>query len=215
VMALAAVTGLKAEARLLERRGIAAVATGGRDRRTESVCERLLAGGASALLSFGIAGALAPGLAPGTLLLPRVVRDENGSSIAADADWRVRIKAALVSAVDERDVLGRPVIAATAAEKVALFRATGAVAVDLESHIVAAAARRAGRPFLVVRAVADPAHDTLPHAATVGLDEEGRALLAPVLRSLLAHPMQVAALVRLARDTRAALRALARAADAL
>ncbi|MGH7091136.1 MAG: purine phosphorylase, partial [Stellaceae bacterium] len=63
--------------------------------------------------------------------------------------------------------------------------------------------------------VADPAELSLPPAALVGIAADGRAALGPVLRSLVAHPGQLPALLRLARHTRLAFRSLARAADAL
>ncbi len=68
---------------------------------------------------------------------------------------------------------------------------------------------------MVLRAVADPAGFALPPAAAIGLDEAGRIALLPVLGSILRHPGQVPALLRLARHTRAALAALERAAAAL
>jgi adenosylhomocysteine nucleosidase len=217
-MALAAVTGLAAEARILRRLGLAAVATSGDPARIEAACARLLAEGAACLLSFGIAGALAPALAPGALIVPRRVVTEAGARFAADPaarDALCRKLAALGLAPIGADLLGRAAIAMTAAEKSALHRRTGAVAVDLESHVAAAAAARAGRPFLVLRAIADPAAFAVPQAAARGLDAEGRAAVLPVLRALLDRPGEIAALVRLAAHTRAALATLARAAPAL
>ncbi|HUZ75123.1 MAG TPA: hopanoid-associated phosphorylase [Stellaceae bacterium] len=215
-MALAAVTGLAAEARILQRRGIEAVATGGDPERTAAAVERILATAAS-LMSFGIAGALAPGLAPGTLLLPRRVVSE-GTAITVDEAWRGRVDEAL-RALGLRpvadDILGATAIIAAPEEKARLHRRTGAVAVDLESHIAAVAAQRLSRPFMVLRAVADPAGFALPPAAAVGLDAAGRAALLPVLGSILRDPAQVPALLRLARHTRRALAALTQAAAAL
>jgi hopanoid-associated phosphorylase len=217
-MRLGAVTGLAAEARILHRRGLAAIATAGDAARTHAACARLLADGADALLSFGIAGALDPALVPGTLLLPRRVVGEGGEIFAADPAWHDRLRHALAArglAPDEGDLLGRATIAMTVGEKATLRARACAVAVDLESAAAAAAARAAGRPFLVLRAVADPAGFALPHAAAIGLDDSGRAALAPVLASLLRRPGQVPSLLRLALHTRAALKSLARAAASL
>jgi adenosylhomocysteine nucleosidase len=211
-MTIAAVTGLAAEARIAERNGILARATGGDARRTAEACADFLAAGA-ALVSFGIAGALAPGLAPGTLLVPRRVVSD-AAVIAVDDAWQRRLAQALGRA-NEDDLFGAAAMIAMPAAKAALHRRTGAVAVDLESHIVAAAARRANKPFVVVRAVADSAAFALPPAVAVGLDAAGRAALGPVLRAVLRQPGQVPALACLAWHTRAALGALARAAAVL
>ena len=95
-------------------------------------------------------------------------------------------------------------VLATAAEKAALRRATGADAVDLES----AAAARAGIPFAALRAICDPAARDLPHAALVALDARGRIGALHVLAAVLARPAELPALLRLAGDAARARRAL-------
>ena len=213
-MALAALVGLAAEARILRRRGIRAEACGADASRASAIAARLRAAGADAILSFGIAGALAPDAASGTILLPRRVVGEAGEVFAADAALRNGIARALAASglsFDERDLLGRDKVTASVEEKAALFRRTGAAAVDLESH---AAARSGGR-FIVLRVVADPADFALPAAALVGLDRDGHATPLPVLGALLGAPAQLPDLVRLALLTRRALRILSRTASAL
>jgi adenosylhomocysteine nucleosidase len=207
-MAFAAVTGLAAEARIIRRLGLRTVATGGRALRTEAAVARLVAEGATGLLSFGICGGLDPALAPGTLILPRAVQSETGERYLADAASHRVCASALGDTFVTEDMLGAAGIADTVARKAALFRRTAAVAIDNESHLVAAAATAARLPFFVLRAVADPAARALPPAALVGLDDDGRPALLAVLRSLLTQPSQLPALLAIARDTRHALRAL-------
>jgi len=217
-MALAAVTGLEAEARIVRGVGIAAAASGADTARAAAIAERMVASGATALLSFGIAGALAPGLASGTVLLPRRILDEGGGAYTVDRAWHARVRAALVARgipAIEDDLLGAALLVTVREAKAELHRHTGTVAVDLESAAAAAVAARFGRPFLVVRAVADPADFDLPPAAIVGIDAGGRTAIFPVLRSILQRPRQITDLVRLAQHTRRALAALARAAPAL
>jgi adenosylhomocysteine nucleosidase len=206
-----AVTGLAAEARILERRSIPAIATSGDETAIWAATARLIAAGVDGLLSFGVAGALAPGLAPGTLLLPARILDETRRAWPTDA----HLFSSRTTVLQTGDLLGCAAPVATVEEKAALHRRTGAVAVDLESHVVAAAALRANLPFLVLRAVADPADADLPPAALVGLDAAGRTALRPVLASLARDPGQLWRLVALARDTRRALLALERASAAL
>lgn len=210
-MQLAAITGLEAEARIARRAGLKAKASGGIATRTLAVAKACLEDGADALLSFGIAGALAPHLAPGTLLLPHAVIAEDGARYRVDEAWRARVASVLAAAgarAEEGDILGASEPAASPLRKAALFAETGAVAVDLESHLVARVAAAAKRPFLVLRAVADPASRALPPAAVNGLDEQGVPALGPVLASVLRQPKQIPALLRLAGDTRQALFAL-------
>ncbi|HEV8026241.1 MAG TPA: nucleoside phosphorylase [Stellaceae bacterium] len=211
-MAFAAVTGLAAEARIARRLGLRAVATGGRAERTADAAARLIAEGATGLLSFGICGGLDPALASGTLILPRAVQSETGERYLADAAAHRLCADALGGTLVTEDMLGAGSIVDTVARKAALFRRMAAVAIDNESHLVAAAATAAGIPFLVLRAVADPATRALPPAALIGLDDEGRPALLPVLRSLLVQPGQLGALLAIARDTSHALHALRRVA---
>jgi adenosylhomocysteine nucleosidase len=169
-------------------------------------------------LSFGIAGGLAPGLMPGTLLLPRRVQGEDGMVFPVDEAWHARVSAALLTmglTPVEADLVGASRAVADAAAKAALHRQSGAVAVDLESAILAAAARRVGRPFLVLRAIADPAGQNLPPAAAIALDEAGHPDWGGVLVSLLREPGQIPALLQVAGATRRALTALRRAREVL
>lgn len=210
-MPAAAVTGLVAEARIARRGGLVAVAVGGDAARAAAAARRLLAEGVAGLVSFGIAGGLDSALAPGTLLLPQTVLDDGGERWPVDAPWRARLAAALAAsgvAVGEGDLAGASSAVAAVTQKTALHRRTGAVAVDLESHAVARAAAEAKRPFVALRAVGDPAERSLPPAALVGLDAEGRPALGPVLAAIARDPRQIPALLRVARDTRAALAAL-------
>jgi hopanoid-associated phosphorylase len=180
-----------------------------------AVIDRLIADGVSGLVSFGICGGLDPMLASGTLVLPHAVRGESGARYTVDRDWRGVVEASLPSdriAVHSGDILGVEQIVDTPARKAVLYRETGAVAVDLESHLVAHAARKAGIPFLVIRAVADPAERSLPSAALVGLNPDGRTAVGPVLMSLARNPAQLPALLQVALDTRRALSTLRRAA---
>jgi hopanoid-associated phosphorylase len=210
-MKVGAVTGLVAEAKVAQRGGFIARPSGGIAAQTTAIAETLLRDGAEALISFGIAGALAPSLTPGTLLVPRAVIDDRGARYAVDSEWRIEITETLRRAglsIEARDLLGASEAAASPARKAELHRITGAVAVDLESHLVAAVAARAGKPFLVLRAVSDSAAQFLPDAAVHGLASNGKPALGRVLLSVARDPRQIPALIRLAGDTRRALDAL-------
>ncbi len=214
-MAIIAVTGLRAEARIAQRAGLSVVCAGGTPAHTAAALGQAIAGQAigggraGLLLSFGIAGGLAPGLAPGTLVLAGAVIAADGTRHPVDESARLRL-AGRLGAVSG-DLLGGEAIVAGSAEKAALHARTGAVAVDLESAVVALAAAQAGLPYLVLRAIADPASRDLPTAARIRLKPDGAPDLGRIMASLLIEPGQIFALVRLASDTRRALRALARA----
>jgi len=216
-MTVGAVTGLAAEAEVAAELGLAVAVGAGTPAGTDAAIAELLRKPVVGLLSFGIAGGLAPGLTPGTLILPAAVRCSDGSAHWVDVAWHARLTrvahAAGLSLV-VGGMLGTDRIAATVAEKAALNASTHAVAVDIESHRVAAAAARAQIPFVILRAIADPAERNLPPAALVPLTDEGQPSVR-VLMSILSRPYQVPALIRLAQETRIALRALRRGGAAL
>jgi adenosylhomocysteine nucleosidase len=197
---LAFIVGLHAEARLLRplRRP---VFVGGGDAAGAAIAvARAQAAGARALVSFGLAGGLDPGLAPGSLIVPRVVAGNAGRQSAAEA-----IGLALGGFTCDTVWAGASIVA-SAIDKAALFAASGAAAVDLESGSVAAA----GLPFGVLRAVCDPAGRDLPPAALAALDRAGMIGIGRMAASLARHPGQIGALTALARDAGRAQRELAR-----
>lgn len=100
----------------------------------------------------------------------------------------------------------------TSAAKSALRSRTGALAVDMESHRVAASARRARLPVAALRAVSDAAGRRLPALVAHALDAAGRPRRAAVLAGIIRRPWDLPALIAARRDSRAALAALAAAA---
>ncbi|WP_448207070.1 phosphorylase family protein [Azospirillum sp. sgz302134] len=200
---------MTAEARIARRTGLT-VACAGAD--PTGAAEALLDAGASGVISFGIAGGLAPEIRPGTLVIATGVVGD-GTAYMASSAWRERLlqviptaRAGVIASV------ARPVV--TVAEKGALHARTGALAVDMESLAVARVCRERGVPFAVLRAVADPAHRALPPAALAGLDGGGRMAPGAVLSQLRDDPRQVVGLVRLGWDLTWALAALRAAARA-
>ncbi|MBV8169143.1 MAG: hypothetical protein JO021_20280 [Alphaproteobacteria bacterium] len=202
------VTGLRAEATIARRCSRLVVSTGGFAAEAETKAADLVDRGATALVSFGIAGGLAPELTPGALVVATGVIVRN-ATIATDTAWAERLCAGLPGAI-AGPVLGGDRVIGRAAQKADLHRRTGALAVDLESGGVARVAAGAGIPLAVVRTIADPALRDLPAAALVGLDRRGNIDVGAVLGSLFREPRQLSQLFVVARDTRLALTALSR-----
>ena len=207
------VAGLAAEARVAAGPGVVTVAGGGDAARLALLIRTALARGARAVVSFGIAGGLEPGLAPGAVLIARAVHDGD-VRMAADAAWVDRL-AALLPGARLADLAGVNAAVAGSGEKAELRRRTGAAAVDMESHVAARLAVRHGIPFAALRVVADPAERSLPPAALVGMRPDGSTDLGAVLRSLGGRPRQLPALIRTGLDARAAFAALAASRHAL
>lgn len=205
------VTGMAVEAACIDaasttlRRAARIHVTGGVAGSAAEGARRHVAAGVRALVSFGVAGGLDPSLAPGDLVTATFVWRVEGAPIGAAAlESEIRIVAGGIAGVD------RPI--ASVAEKAALRAESGAIAVDMESHAVAAVAAAAGLPVFVLRVIVDPAARTVPRAALAGLGPDGRRRPLAVLARLLANPVEIPAVIQLARDNGAALRGLARAA---
>jgi adenosylhomocysteine nucleosidase len=198
------VVGLRAEMALLRGAPFLGGVGGGTPRGAADVAMRLIEEGARALVSFGLAGGLNPGLAPGALLVPERVVEGDNTYLCNPA------LVAWLGGATIGTMLGGARIAVTAAEKAALFTASGADAIDLESGAVARVARAQGLPFAVLRAVADPAGRTLPPAALIALNQSGQIGFLRVLASVLRNPRQIPPLLALAKDAAAARRSLAR-----
>jgi len=183
-----------------------AEAGGGLPAGAEAAAERLVARGAAALVSFGLAGGLDPALAPGALVIPAQVI-EHGRAYAAGPALAARFGGLM-----PLRALAADAALATPEAKRAARAATGAAIVDLESGAVARVAARHNLPFLVLRAVCDPADRALPPLALAALDAQGRIAPARVLAALLRNPGQIVALLALARDASRARATLARIA---
>jgi adenosylhomocysteine nucleosidase len=205
VSSIAVIAGMRAEAALLPA-GLAFVCTGGRSEQAYQEAKRLLAEGAAGLASFGIAGGIDPVLESGALVIATNVVTGDGL-IASDERWRLRLAAALPDAM-AGVVAGTTVPVAFPVEKAALFRSWHALSVDLESGGVARACAEVGKPFVVLRAVADPARRIIPRSALAGLTERGRMNPLAVARGLTKRPSDLRGLMQLGLETRRALRAL-------
>jgi adenosylhomocysteine nucleosidase len=212
-----------AEARSLLKRSIAngeliylpdrvMLAVSGMGPRRAGVASRtLLEKGATALLSWGNAGALTSKLSPGSLILPNTVIASDQALYHVDAAWHNRLCSRLEGHVDfhTEPMVESTMVVCTPAEKAILFRETGAIGVDMESAAVATVAQEEGIPFMVVRAVADAMDITIPKSTLNAFDEFGQLNLLKLIQGFVQHPTELFALVRIARNHRAAQRTLA------
>jgi hopanoid-associated phosphorylase len=210
-----AVTGLAFEARIVAGPRVTVVCGGGQIPFRRSL-EAAIRKGCHGVLSFGIAGGLAPHLKPGACVVARNIIAENGR-YATDSEW----SQSLIEAVKGRafrfaprqhvsygDIAGTDVAIACTHAKRRLHEKTGAVAIDMESHVAARIAVEHRIPFAAFRVITDPSHRALPPAALVATSADGRVDFRAIMRSLIQQPEQVPTLLRLALDSWAARQAL-------
>ena len=212
-MRLGIVTGFEAEARILSSLSPHVACAGGKADRAQMLAAQFIDQGCDAVLSCGIAGGLAPELPPGSVILGRKIRSAQG--LLACSDVLCDQLAARLPGISQGVVAASDGIIDSPVMKRSLYRSYGALCVDMESWGVACAALDRSTPFAVLRVVADPAGRTLPPAALVGMDDQGKVRPMRVVASLLRRPAQLPALIRVALDTQIALSALNKAVRSL
>ena len=210
-----AVTGLAFEARIVAGPGVTVVCGGGQIQFRRSL-EAAIRKGCHGVLSFGIAGGLAPHLKPGACVVARNIIAEN-ARYASDIGWsrslietmeRRASRFAALRDVSFGDIVGSDVLVACTHEKRRLHEKTGAVAIDMESHVAARIAVEHRVPFAAFRVITDPSNRALPPAALVATSIDGGVDFQAIVGSLIRHPKQVPTLLRLALDSWAARRSL-------
>jgi adenosylhomocysteine nucleosidase len=225
---LGIVTGLQFEATIAEDAIRSATEPPGDDRvtatchgpgqaRALSAAEALINIGASALLSFGVAGGCNPDLPPGTVVIATGIRDLStvgaGDILYTNRGWQHRLKSLLLGNVllEEGTIasVAEPVHGADAKRR--LYEDGGAAAVDMESAAAARAAMEAGIPFMALRVIVDAAGTSLPPAAMAGMTPDGATQIGPVLRALLRRPQDIPGLIGIGIADSRARKAMKRA----
>lgn len=211
--AVLVVVGLATEARTVAGPGMRVVAGGG----SRSGLEHQLAGidprDLRAVLSFGLAGALHPGLRVGDLLSPDSVVSVNGDPIRVNEALAAALGRAVAAdgiAARNGGLAGSDVPLLTTDAKAELRGRVSAVAVDMESHIAGRYAEEHDVPFAAVRVISDPADRSLPEVAGRAMRPDGSVDLRAVLSGLARDPRQLPSLIRTARDAAVAFRQLRR-----
>jgi len=207
---LIAVVGLGFEARIAAGPGIRVIARRNGEDLAVSL-SRAFRDGGRGVVSFGVAGGLSPDLEPGTCVIGSAIVSDSGplSSISTDDEWSQNLLQAMPGAVrgtlyGSSGPISHPRI------KAALHKKTGALAVDMESHIVGSLAAAHGLPMAAIRVVTDPAARALPPSVVTALRPNGNVDYAALIWSLIKRPCDLPALARLALDAQAARATLVR-----
>ena len=207
-MKVVAVVGLAKEARIAKRFGLVPVIGAGSSKLLKRRLRTLVGPDVCGIVSLGLAGGLAPIPQVGDILIGSHVVTER-EHYACDPGWSRVLRTKLPEA-HSVVIAGVEEPALHMGAKKELFRATGAHAVDMESHVTARFALERGLPFVVLRVVSDDCHRTLPPAAVERLSLKGNPRLFAILRSLLREPGQFGELMRTAREAGTAFKSLLR-----
>jgi adenosylhomocysteine nucleosidase len=204
------VTGLVQEARIAAGPGMTVICSSSDPQQLRALLTVFDPTTIKGVISFGVAGGLDPTLKSGDVVVATEV-------LAGDARWLagLTLNEDLIESMGlggRRVVRGRLAgaeeVVAARHVKAALHSETGAAAVDMESHIAADYAARAGLPFAALRVVSDPAHRALPPLAMAAIKPNGDIDLGKILRGVVRNPLTLRDLVSTGIDFSRALKSL-------
>jgi adenosylhomocysteine nucleosidase len=204
------VTGLVQEARIAAGPGMTVICSSSDPQQLRALLTVFDPATIRGVISFGVAGGLDPSLKSGDVVVATEV-------LAGDTRWLagLPLNEEMIASValGRRRVVrgglaGVEQMVAAQALKAALRSATGAAAVDMESHIAAAYAAKAGLPFAALRVISDPASRALPALAMSALKPNGDIDLRKILRGVARNPTTLRALVSTGIDFNRALKSL-------
>jgi adenosylhomocysteine nucleosidase len=204
------VTGLAQEARIAAGPGMTVICSSSDPQQLRALLTVFDPTTIRGVISFGVAGGLDPSLKSGDVVVATEV-------LAGDARWLagLTLNEELIASfapgrrrIVRGGLAGVEQVIAASSVKAALRSETGAVAVDMESHIAAAYATEVGLPFAALRVISDPASRALPPLAMAAIKPNGDIDVRKVLRGVARNPSALRALVSTGIDFNRALRSL-------
>jgi len=202
-----AVVGMAFEARIAAGPGVHVICRDSEKAIADSL-DIALKRGCRSIISFGIAGGLAPHLRPGDWIIASSVIDAQHVR-PTDKAWTEKLLG-MIPGAGHAPIVGVDTAVTNPRDKRHMHVTTGAATVDIESHLVARLASAHGLNFAAVRVVVDPAHRAVPEAAMAGMRPGGGTSATAVIRELIARPSQLFGLFRVAVDAYTAHSALRR-----
>ncbi len=184
--------------------------SGSGPKNAKSAAQNLLAQGATQLISWGCAGALAPHLKAGDLVIPAWVLTKDNKQLATHRLWSQQVIKLLDNCMtyDQACLLESDTVISLAQDKSKQYQLTEAIAVDMESGAVAQAANQAQIPFIAIRSIVDPAELNLPEAINYAMTDSGIVSTSKLMRYLCSHPGELPRLIKLGLHFNAANKTL-------
>jgi adenosylhomocysteine nucleosidase len=157
-------------------------------------------------IASGFAGALKPEHAIGSILVAEAVQ-QIGKARTVQSSRNLVLEAQRDGAFRAKMFLTSESVVRTAEEKAKL--APFADAVDMESFSILSCAHDHALAVVAIRVISDTTKRDMPIFLDAVVDEMGRVKIGGLVRKIVSHPIQLPALIRLGRDSRAAAQALA------
>jgi adenosylhomocysteine nucleosidase len=171
----------------------------GRDRAAREAARLLEDVKPALVICAGYGGALVP-----TMRLGEIVLDARGSNLARSFNAR------------PGNIFSAANVAESVEEKRSLGQQTGALAVDMETAVVAEIFEHAGIPVIGIRAISDRMEDAVPVPMEYWFDlDRQRPRVLALLGFLARHPMRIAPFARFVRGLAPARASLAKTLTAM
>ncbi|BCG62606.1 MAG: adenosylhomocysteine nucleosidase [Methyloprofundus sp.] len=167
---------------------------------------KLVAQGAQQLISWGCAGALAPYLKAGDLIIPSAILSQGNTSLTTHKHWREQLTNMLGQSLKcyNGQILESDTVISLAQDKTHQFQCSNALAVDMESAAIARIAAQTELPFIAIRSIVDSAQFDLPKAISYALNDDGIVAIPKLIKYLCLHPSELVALIQLGLHFKAA-----------
>lgn len=180
--------------------------------RAGAAASEMIKAGMDILVSWGTAGAVAPDLDPGDLLVPESIVAFDGRVYRTAKHWRTALINKLVDCpcniylgqlADSMRVL------TTAEDKTSTATTfKTAMAVDMESAAIAEVANKHEKPCIVIRVISDTRGMIIPDIALRISDSYGRVKIGNLFLQLITNPLQIPRLITLAKGYARAARTM-------
>ena len=166
---------------------------------------------ATAIISVGLCGGLAPSIKVGDIVLASTVETPDDEQFFADTGWTLRLHQCTGARGARWWSSGAFNTANDKAQRDAMFAKTQCLVIDDETYAVAQFAHERKIALAAMRSVSDAETDNLPPAIVNAVNADGTDNLMAVIRSVAADPLQIPALVKTAVEYKHSLDALERA----
>jgi hopanoid-associated phosphorylase len=205
------VTGLPQEARIAAGPGMSVICSSSDPAQLRAKLAAFNPASIRGIVSFGVAGGLDPTLRSGDIVVASEVvtaATRWSAALTLSADLMTSLQSGRQLNVTHGVLYGAEEVVLHQRDKAALRMRSGAVAVDMESHIAAGYAAAMGLPFAALRVISDPASRALPAIALNALKPNGDIDAWKVLRGIARKPSVIPDLMRTARDFNRAIASL-------
>ena len=169
--------------------------------------------GCRGIVSYGVSGGLWPDLRSGDIVVGSEIIGLNGNALTDDV-WSAWLLSAIPTAI-YGPIAGIDLPVSARASRGELRLRSGALAVDMESHLIAGLAAANSMRFIAVRVIIDAAGRNIPPTAVACISSDGETSRWRLSRLLLGRPSDALDVIKLSADWWLARKALLYSAEVL